>query len=380
MENFRMHNPTTVHFGRDVVNGLGKAISPFGKRVLLVYGQGSIRKNGIYDQVMNQLEGIGAEVTKYGGIRPNPVVEDVDAAAALGREKGVDVVLAIGGGSVIDSAKVISITIPVEHSGWDFYEGLAKPAAAVPLISVLTLAATGTEMNPVAVLQHNDLKRKIGFGHPLMYPRHSFLDPSYTLSVNAGYTAYGIADVMAHALEIWFGDGHAPLSDRFILAILQEAMEAGPLLMQDLDDYELRARIMYAATMALNGMTAYGKKRGDWGVHAFGHVLSSLYDIPHGATLTIVYPAWLRLMKDRIPERISALGRPLFGTEDTEETIRRLEGFWKSLGCPVRLVDHYPNDGSSAEIVEVMRANRANGVVHQLKEDDYHRLVELYTL
>ena len=158
---------------------------------------------------MAQLNSINAEVFEYGGIKSNPVVEDVDAASRLGRNSNVDVVLAVGGGSVIDSAKIISITIPVSHSAWDFYSGLKRPEKAVPLIAVLTLAATGTEMNPFAVLQNHKSKQKLGWGNPLCFPKHSFLDPGFTVSVPKNYTAYGIADLIAHCLEAYFGKSDA---------------------------------------------------------------------------------------------------------------------------------------------------------------------------
>ena len=298
MENFTVFNPTTLYFGKNVLNRLGFTINNYGKRVLLVYGVKSIKNNGLYEVIKQQLDSIGAEVFEYGGIRSNPVVQDVDAAAAIGREHGVDVILAVGGGSVIDSAKIISIAIPVEVSAWGFFERRMIPRTAIPLVAVLTLAATGTEMNQFAVLTNHDTENKTGYGNPLLYPKHSFLDPQLTVSVPANYTAYGIADLVAHCLEVYFGKGEeATLSDRFIFSIIREAMEYGPALMNDLSDYSLRAKIMYAATMALNGMTQYGRVSGEWGVHSIGHLLSLLYDIPHGASLTIVYPAWLRLQQ-----------------------------------------------------------------------------------
>lgn len=373
-----MYNPTCVHFGRDVVNKLGKTVAKYGKKALFIYGKGSIKHNGIYDHVMEQMNAAGIEVVEYKGIKPNPVIEDVDAAAELGRKEKVDVILAVGGGSVIDSAKITSITIPADHSGWEFMEGNEKPSTAIPLVSVLTLAATGTEMNQFAVVQNTKLKKKLGYGSTLIYPKHSFLDPAYTMTVSAGYTAFGVADLMAHAMEIWFGEGDAPLSDKFILAIMKEALEAGPLLMKDLKNYELRARIMYAATSALNGFTAYGKSKGDWGVHGFGHVLSVLYDVPHGASLSIVYPAWLKIMKDRIPERINPLMKNLFGTEDSMDGITELESFFRSLGCPTRLVDHSEDKGDQEEILAVMRKNQVNGAVHKLEDAEYEKLVGLY--
>ncbi|MBP6870690.1 MAG: iron-containing alcohol dehydrogenase [Bacteroidales bacterium] len=378
MEKFIMYNPVKLHFGRGVVSDLGDSISKYGKKVLLVYGGGSIRKNGIYEEIISQLGKAGAEVFEYAGIRPNPVIEDVDAAAGLGREKGVDVVLAVGGGSVIDSAKIISITIPVLHSGWDFIKGKSKPVCAIPLFAVLTLAATGTEMNRFAVVQNNLTKEKLGYGDLLTYPKESFLDPAYTLSVPADYTSYGITDLIAHCLEAYFGEGEATLSDRFVFSIIGEAMEYGPQLMHDTGNYLLREKIMYAATSALNNLTVYGRKNGDWGVHSIGHVLSVLYDVPHGASLSMVYPAWMRLHLDRAPERIAHLGMNLFGTTTAEETIEGFERFFTGIGSPVRLSQYgLDTPENRAEIFRTLKANRAGGNHFRLSDQDYENLIQL---
>jgi len=378
MENFVMHNPVKLHFGRGVVEDLGDAISKYGKKVLFVYGGGSIKKNGIYEQVMIQLNKIGADVFEYQGIKPNPIIEDVDAAAALGREKQADVILAVGGGSVIDSAKIIAVTVPANHSGWEFMKGRKKPKSALPLIAVLTLAATGTEMNRFAVVQNDKTKEKIGTGWPLTYPKESFLDPAYTISVNKDYTGYGIADLVAHCLEAWFGEGEASLSDRFVASIVREAMVYGPPLMDDLDNYALREKIMYAATSALNNLTMYGRKNGDWGVHSLGHVLSVLYDVPHGASLSIVYPAWMKLLKEQAGDRIIELGINLFDTDTVEETIFELEQFFVSIECPTRLSDvGIDAKEKGEEIVRTMLLNKASGNHHKLGERDYRRLIEL---
>ncbi|NOX48379.1 MAG: iron-containing alcohol dehydrogenase [Chlorobi bacterium] len=377
MENFTMHNPTSLHFGRNVTDDLGKTIAQYGKKILLVYGKGSIKKNGIYDQVMEQLKQIGVEVFEYSGIKPNPITEDVDAAAEIGKKHNVDVVLAVGGGSVIDSAKIIALTIPCEHSAWRIMINLAKPEKAIPLVSVLTLAATGTEMNPFAVLQNVQTHKKIGYGNPLIYPKHSFLDPAFTFSVSREYTAYGIVDLIAHALENYFGKGDASLSDRFVFAIVREAMDYGPALLDDLQDYDLRARIMYAATSALNGLTAYGRVSGDWGVHDLGHILSLLFDSPHGATLSVVYPAWLKLMKDRTPERISELGKAVFNVNGADRTILALEGFFKSLGSPVRMEGLGIPQNKKKEIIDMMVQNKVNGAHHKIEKEDIETVVGL---
>jgi len=376
MENFIAYNPTKLHFGKDVVKDLGAIAASYGKKVLLVYGKGSVKENGLYQEVMRQLTAIKAEVYEYSGIRPNPILVDVDAAASLGRDKQVVCVIAIGGGSVIDSAKVISLSIPVYHSAWDFYSGKAKALSAVPLLAVLTLAATGTEMNKFAVIQNNRSKNKAGWGHDLMYPAHSFLDPTYTLSVPANYTSYGITDLIAHALEAYFGKGEASLPDRFVFAIIKEAMEYGPQLMNNLTDYTLREKIMYAATMALNGLTLHGRTSGDWGVHGIGHTLSVLFDTPHGASLSVAYPAWLRLMQDRIPARIENLGLGLFGEADITKTITRLEDFFKSIGSPVRMSEAGIGDDQIQLIRDHMLKSKLSGAVQILGPDDYDFLLK----
>jgi alcohol dehydrogenase YqhD (iron-dependent ADH family) len=376
MENFRIENPTVLHFGKDVIKNLGKTIAPIGKKVLLVYGKGSIKKNGIYDAVMEQLKMIQAEVAEYSGIKSNPVIEDVDAAAEIGRRFQPDVILAVGGGSVIDSAKIIALTIPVDFSGWKFMANQVMARKAVPLISVLTLAATGTEMNQFAVVQNHSTKQKLGYGNRLVYPRHSFLDPQYTFSVPRNYTAYGISDLVAHAMENYFGKGEASLSDRFVYAIIHEAMEAGAKLLDNPENYDLRARVMYAATCALNGLTAYGRVSGDWGVHDLGHVISLLFDTPHGATLSVVYPAWLKRMKERIPGRIEEFGSNVFNAKSADETIASYESFMKSIECPVRLNEIGIGTNKKPEILETMFHCKVNGSNLKLENEDVERIVD----
>lgn len=378
MENFTAYNPTTLHFGKDVLRALGPTINRFGKKVLLVYGQGSIKKSGLYDEIMTYLNAIGAEVSEYGGIRSNPVIEDVDAAAAIGRENSVDVILAVGGGSVIDSAKVIAAAIPADVPAWNFFVRRAMIRSAVPVVAVLTLAATGSEMNQFAVVSNHEAEVKNSIGSPLLFPKHSFLDPQLTVTVPRNYTAYGITDIIAHALEAYFGKGEeATLTDRFVFDIVKEVMEYGPQLLDDLTNYELRAKIMFAATMALNGMTMYGRASGEWGVHSIGHILSLLYDVPHGASLSIVYPAWLKLQKERLPERISQLGRNIFGTGDVDKTITMFEEFFRRIGSPVRISEAVGEKADPDEIFRVMESNKAATYVHKLDQDDYREIIRL---
>lgn len=377
MENFDIYNPTKAIFGKDVIQKLSREVKHFGTRVLLVYGKGSIKKNGIYDAVMEQLKIAGAEVTEYAGIRPNPIIEDVREAVKLGKEKNVNLVLAVGGGSVVDSAKVIALCLPSEADPWDFVKGKRMVVGGVPIIAVLTLAATGTEMNRFAVVQNNETKEKLGFGYFPMYPKVSFLDPSYTMSVSADYTAFGITDLIAHALEAYFGKGDASLSDRFVYSIIKEAIDYGPALMNDLQNYDLRARIMYAATMALNNLTMYGRESGDWGVHGIGHVLSVLYDIPHGASLSIAFPAWMRLHKEKAGERIKELGQNLFGVSNVEDCIQSLEGYFTTINSPIRLSQTSYGDYKKEDIIATLGSNDVSGMNHKLSSDDHRILVDL---
>ncbi len=370
MNNFIAYNPTRLHFGKNVVSELGTASKSLGKNASLVYGGGSVLRNGSHSDTLDQLKSAGPQVTECNGIKPNPLVDEVNDAAELGRNNGVDLVVAVGGGSVIDSAKIIAVCIAEGYDAWDVMTRKYTSLHSIPLIAVLTLAATGTEMNGTSVLQNSITREKIGFNNEAMYPVHSFLDPAYTTSVPKNYTAFGIVDLLAHSLEAWFGEGDASLSDRFVISIIGEAIEYGPALMNDLENYELRARIMWAATNALNNTTMYGRKSGDWGVHALGHVLSFLYDTPHGASLSILYPAWLITMKERAKERIGKLGSELFGTNDSDQTIEAFKDLFDKLGSPVRCQDSGIDPSSKKEILEFMNKNSASGLNFKLSDDD----------
>jgi len=377
MENFTAYNPTKLHFGKDVVEQLGEAAQEYGKKVLLMYGKGSIKKNGIYDQVIKQLKSFNAEVIEYSGIKSNPLVDDVNEAAQLGKLNNIDLIVAVGGGSVIDSAKITALSIANNTDPWAIMKFKVKPKTTIPLIAVLTLAATGSEMNGAAVLQNHETDEKKGFVSSLNYPKHSFLDPTYTFSVPNDYTAYGIVDLIAHSLEGFFGEGDATLTDRFVEAIIKEAMEYGPKVLSEPKNYEYRAKVMWAATNALNGLTNHGRKSGDWGVHDIGHNLSYLFDTPHGATLSIAYPAWLKLQKERIPERIAKLGEHLYGNVSADETIKRLEIFFQSLGSPIKLSDIGIGKDKKETIIQQMIKTETNGMVHKLNDDDRKKIVEL---
>jgi len=380
MENFVYYNPTKLFFGQEVIGKLAKNFPGHIRKVLLLYGQGSIKTNGIYDEVTSQLKHAGVEWIEYSGIRPNPVIEHIREAVDIVKKNDLQAVIAVGGGSVIDSAKAIAAAAPYNNDPWDLFTGKLKPTTALPIIAVLTLAATGSEMNSFAVVQNNKEQLKGSFGSQHVYPLMSFLDPTYTMSVPYDYTAWGIGDVCAHAMEAFFGGGDCPMSDRIIASIIKEAGIAGPALLQNLNNYDLRARIMYAATLALNNLTSYGKISGDWGVHGIGHELSLAYDIPHGATLTVVYPAWLRLHSDRIPQRISRFGVLVFDTGVHRDVIRKIEQLFKNVSCPVRLQDLNIQNFDSEMFIQQLIRNNVEGYEHKLDEADYAQLLSYMTM
>ncbi len=375
MKNFIAFNPTMLHFGRDVVNDLGLSASKLGNRALLLYGGGSVLRNGSYDRTVEQLKKHNIEITEFNGIKPNPIVDDVTRAAQKGRDHKVDMVVAVGGGSVIDSAKIIAICIADGCDAWEVMSRKHDPSSAVPLIAVLTLAATGTEMNSAAVLQNLETRQKIGVKHDLNYPTHSFLDPSYTVSVPKDYTAYGILDLIAHCLEAWFGEGDASLSDRFVVSIIEEAISFGPSLLNDLSNYVLRERMMWAATNALNNLTIYGRASADWGVHALGHVLSFLHDTPHGASLSIMYPAWMKMMRNRAGNRIEKLGADLFGVSTVDDTIKHFENLFSTLNSPLTCQQAGIGLSEKSEILELMNINQSQGIHHKLSDAEREEVV-----
>ncbi|MEE4259494.1 MAG: iron-containing alcohol dehydrogenase [Bacteroidales bacterium] len=376
MERFTIYNPTKLHFGAGVVDNLGKSTAVYGKKILLVYGKGSVIKYGYYDQVVNQLKSTGLEIVEYGGIKPNPVIEDVRKASDLGKKEGVETVVALGGGSVIDSAKIIALSIASGFDGWEIMNHKVKPTASLPLLCVLTLAATGTEMNGAAVVQSHETGKKIGYVTDLAFPVVAFLDPTFTVSVPKNYTAYGIVDLIAHALEAYFGEGEPPVIDQITFDIIKDAIQWGPKLLNNLDNVELRANIMLDATLALNGLTRYGKKNGDWAVHGLGHEISLLYDTAHGATLSIGYIAWLQLQKDRIPERIIKLGKNVFGVNTVEDTISEFRKFFQSINAPVQLSEAGIGNDERQKIIDQMHKNAVSGMHHTLTKEDRETLVD----
>ncbi|AHV96523.1 iron-containing alcohol dehydrogenase [Paenibacillus sabinae] len=353
MRNFQFYNPTKLIFGKGTVEALSSEVPKYGKNVLLLYGGGSIKRNGLYDKVISQLQTIGANVTELAGVEPNPRLSTVHKGVDLCRSNGIELIIAVGGGSVLDCGKAIAVGAKYEGDMWDFVERKAAPQDALPLGTVLTMAATGSEMNSNSVITNETTMEKIGWSSPYAYPAFSILDPEMTFSLPRDQTVYGVVDMMVHVLEHYFHtDGNTPVQDGFCEALLRTMMDAGSKLVNDLENYELRETILYCGTMALNGMVSMGFA-GDWATHNIEHAVSAVYDIPHGGGLAILFPQWMKYNLDAGPERFRQLAVNVFGVDHSGKTDREagLEGiealsrFWNSIGAPARLAD-YEIDGS----------------------------------
>lgn len=293
MNNFTFHNPVRVLFGRGQISKLATEV-PAGARVLLTAGGGSIKANGVLAQVRAALA--GHDVREFWGIEPNPRYETLMKAVELARADKVDFLLAVGGGSVLDGTKFIAAAVPFPgQDPWDIVSKSAAIEAALPIGAVLTLPATGSEMNCYAVITRGE--HKLDFGHPLVYPRFSVLDPETTLTLPARQIGNGIVDAFTHTMEQYLTyPAGAPLQDRLAESVLRTLIEVGPLTYADPTDYDARANLMWAATMALNGVISVGVPQ-DWATHAVGHVLTALHGIDHARTLGVVLPAMLSVRR-----------------------------------------------------------------------------------
>ncbi|MEO5911827.1 MAG: iron-containing alcohol dehydrogenase [Pelobium sp.] len=384
MENFQYFNPTKIIFGKDVVDQLCVETQHYGKKSLIIIGQGSVKRSGLYARVLSLMNICGLEHVTYEGIKSNPVYQDADAAVKLAKENKVDFIIAIGGGSVIDTAKAVAMGFYVDHSVWDFYlQKAKKPEKALPLFNILTIAATGTEMNSASVLQDVASGMKKGYGAPCLFPKVSFLDPSFTTSVPLDYTAYGVADLISHALEQFFGKGDSPLSDLYTASVIKLAVQYGIKIMDDPENLEYRTQLMWLATNALNGTLKAGKNSGDWGVHGLEHTLSVLYDVPHGAGLSIVYPAWLKFHQSELTQKLAFLAKEVFGISSDDEPhdaglfISKLEEFFTVLNTPIRLSNISIPLSDKAKILGNFKLNKVSGSVYPLTDTAYEGILEL---
>ncbi|MCP3028288.1 iron-containing alcohol dehydrogenase [Halobacillus sp. A5] len=386
MDSFTFHNPTKLIFGKDQVEQLSEQIPGAARKVLIVYGGGSIKRNGVYDIVTDQLDQLNVEIFELPGVEPNPRLTTVRRGVDICKQEGIDFLLAVGGGSVIDCTKTIAAGAKYDGDAWDLVTRQATPEGALPFGTVLTLAATGSEMNGGAVITNWETNEKYGWGFaPYTYPAFSILDPQHTISVPRDQTIYGIVDMMSHLLEQYFhNDTQSPIQDEMIEGVLRTVIDTAPKLLDDLESFEHRETILYAGTIALNGMLQMGY-RGDWATHNIEHAVSAVYDIPHAGGLAILFPNWMKHNLDTNVDRFARLAVKVFhvseegksSREAAEEGIKELQKFWSSLGAPQTLADYDIGDDQFNVIINRAMKRGAFGNFNKLEDDDVKTILEL---
>lgn len=318
MNNFVYDIPTRVYFGENQLGNLGTELSRYGKRVLLCYGGGSIKKTGLYDKVVAEIKNAGLDLFELSGIDPNPRVSSVNAGADICKKENIDVLLAVGGGSVIDCTKYIGAATYYDGDAWDILLQKAPVEKCLPVISVLTIAATGSEMDAGGVISNPETKDKIGLIFPPMQPKVSFLDPTITYSVSSYQTACGAADILSHIIEVYFNmNQDLQMLDGVMEALMKTVIKYAPIAMKEPDNYEARANLMWTSSWAINGFINGGKRQA-WSCHPMEHELSAIYDITHGLGLAILTPRWMEYtLNEKTVSKFYQFGVNVFGIDAT---------------------------------------------------------------
>ena len=380
MYNFTFHVPTKIHFGEGQIEHL-KELKESGDKVLMVYGGGSIKRSGIYDKALEILKGEGMEVFELSGIEPNPRIESVRAGVEICKKEGIDMVLAIGGGSTIDASKVIAAGTKYDGDAWDLVLDPSKAKCALPIYTILTLSATGSEMDNFAVISDMSKNEKWGTGANCMYPTMSILDPTYTYSVPAKQTAAGTADMMSHTMENYFTmEEDVELQKQFGEAMLKTAIKYGPIALAEPDNYEARANLMWTSSWAINGLNSAGAAP-NWPIHAMEHELSAFYDITHGVGLAILTPVWMEyILGEDTKAHVARFGRNVFGLDpgcamDDMEVAKQgiaylKKFFFETMGIPATLTEVGIADEENFEVMAKKAADGSVGSFTPLSKDD----------
>ena len=378
MESFEFHNPTKIIFGKGSISKLTKLVT--NKKVLMLYGGGSIKKNGAYEQVINGLT--GCKVVELAGVQPNPTYEKCMEAVNLIKEHNLDFILAIGGGSVIDSAKFISAAVYYTHKDpWNIcLGGFKEIKQAMPFGAVLTLPATGSEMNMFSVISRGE--DKMSFGHPLVFPQFSILDPETTFSLDKRQVGNGVVDAFVHVFEQYLTyPSNAPLQDRLAESVLQTLLEEGPKSYANPTDYNARANHVWCATMALNSILGVGVPQ-DWSTHMIGHELTALYGIDHARTLALVWGSNMRVRKENKIQKIAQYGRRVLGLSGTdsevfEHAIQKTNAFFESLGVPTSFKSYPEVQKDVAQKVTDRLGSRGMQVLGEKADLDLPKITEV---
>lgn len=386
MNSFQFVNPTHIVFGEGTASQAGQLASKYGKTILLVYGSGSIKKTGLYDKTVGLLHESGIKIHELPNIEPNPRLSTVNKGIDICRTEGVDFILAVGGGSVIDAAKAIAAGVLYEGDVWDFFTGKAVIGKALPLGTILTLAATGSEMNGNSVITNWEENLKRAFGSPYTYPKFSILDPTLTYTVPRNHTVNGAVDIMSHVFEQYFSlTEHTPLQERFCESILQTVIENVETALEQPDNAAARANLMWCGTMALNGGLISVGMANDWASHGIEHEVSAIYDIPHGAGLAVIFPNWMKYVHEERIDRFVQFAARVWGVNAEGKTDKEiaLEGiqatrdFFTRIGAESRLADFGIGSDKLDRMAEEAVRYGAIGSFKRLEKQDVKAVLEL---
>lgn len=385
MENFFYYNPTKLVFGQDSVGELAGLLGLSHKKVLLVYGGGSIKTSGLYDDVVKILKDKDIEITELSGIEPNPKLGSVQEGIRLSRENDISLILAVGGGSVIDAAKAIAVGVPYEGDVWDFFEGKANIKEALPLGVILTIPATGSESSSSSVVTKEEGELKKSIGSDLIRPEFAILNPQLTLSLPEKQTFAGIMDIISHILERYFTHTEdVDLTDNLCEASLRSIIRNAYKLKENQNDYGARAEIMLAGTMAHSGILGLGREE-DWASHRIGHEITGLYETTHGVTLAMVFPGWMKYVYKENIDRFVRFAVEVFGVnhegKSSDEValkgIKRFEGFLKDIGMPLTFEEAKLPIDKFQLMAEKCTFDGPVGFFKKLNKEDVEGILEL---
>lgn len=387
MDNFVFQNPTKIIFGKGTENEVGTEVALYSSKVLLHYGGGSIKKSGLYDRVVDSLKSAGVQFWELSGVKPNPRLSLVNEGIKICRENGIKFILAVGGGSAIDSAKAIAMGVPYPGNVWDFFTGKAQLNEVLPVGTILTIPAAGSEASTASVITNEDGWYKRGFNSDLIYPKFSILNPELAFTLPKYQVACGAADIMAHIMERYFTNTlKVELTDRLCESTLKTIINNVPLVLEEPDNYDAWAEMMWTGTVAHNNLLNTGRV-GDWASHDIEHELSAIYDIAHGAGLAIVFPAWMKYVYRHDIKRFAQFASRVWNVDyafwspekTAQEGIKRLENFLKSIDLPVSMKDINLPDDRLEEMADkcTQSDNYAVGNFVKLKKNDVLSILKL---
>lgn len=383
MKNFTFYNPTKILFGKGEVEKVGKLVKEYGDTVLLVYGKSSIKRIGLYDKVVKLLEKEDIKIIDFGGIDPNPRIESIREGGDLCKKHKVDLVLAVGGGSTIDASKGIASAAMYDGDPWDFYSYKVESKGALPIATILTLAATGSEMNAGSVVTNFETKEKNGWGSPYTNPKFSILDPENTYSVSYHQTGCGIVDSLTHVYEFYFSNENAYLNDRVCEGIMKTIIHYGPKALENPKDYESRSNLMFGSTLALNGVSGFAKDFEGFN-HTTEHVLSAFYDIAHADGLAVLAPHWMKyILSENTVDKFYEFAVNVWGVHPgsdkmdiAKKGIDKVFEYYKSINMPLSLKELDIVNPPLDEIVNKTVKNKTIGRYVPLTKEDVKNILK----